>query len=97
VSGQREDPGSFLNLYRAALRLRRSHPALGYGHPGAPGLTWRDTAPGMLCFSREPGFVFAANLGPAPAQLPPHREVLLASGPVTDGKLPPDTGVWLAS
>ncbi len=97
VAGQREDPGSFLNLYRAALRLRRSHPALGYGDPGAPGITWLDAAPGMLCFTREPGFIFAANLGSVPAQLPPHRAVLLASGPVSDGKLPADTAVWLAA
>jgi alpha-glucosidase len=97
VAAQREDPDSFLNLYRAALRLRRSHPALGNGAPGAPAMTWIDAAPQMMCFSREPGFVFAANLGTGPAQLPPHREVLLASGPVSDGKLPADTAVWLAS
>jgi alpha-glucosidase len=97
AAGQRDDPGSFLNLYRAALRLRRSHPALGYGDPAAPGMSWLEAAPGMLCFTREPGFVFAANLGAAPAQLPPHREVLLASGPVSDGKLLADTAVWLAS
>jgi hypothetical protein len=28
--------------------------------------------------------------------LPAHRRVLLASGPVEDGKLPPDTAAWLA-
>jgi len=105
AAGQGGNPGSFLNLYRAALRLRRSHPALGYGRSGAgsgrsgagSGLTWLDGPPGLLCFAREPGFVFAANLGPGPAPLPRHGEVLLASGAVTDGKLPPDTAVWLAS
>jgi alpha-glucosidase len=60
-------------------------------------MTWLEAAPDVLCFTREPGFVFAANLGSGPVQLPPHREVLLASSPVTDGKLPPDTAVWLAS
>jgi alpha-glucosidase len=28
--------------------------------------------------------------------LPPHNKVLLASGPIEDGKLPPDTAAWLA-
>jgi alpha-glucosidase len=104
VAEQDGDPDSFLNLYRAALRLRRSHPALGYGRsapaqgpPGPAGLSWLDGPPGLLCFARQPSFVFAANLGSGPAQLPPHSEVLLSSGPVTDGKLPPDTAAWLAS
>ncbi len=57
----------------------------------------------MLCFAREPGFVFAANLGPDPntaAPLPPHREILLASEPDplnSDGSLRPDTAVWLSA
>jgi len=51
----------------------------------------------LLCFAREPGFVLAANLGAAPVPLPAHRDVLLASGPVADGSLPPDTAVWLGT
>ena len=37
------------------------------------------------------------NLGAGPAELPPHTEVLLASGPLEDeGRaLPSDTAVWL--
>ena len=49
-------------------------------------------------FARDPGFVFAANLGSRPLALPPHREVLLASGALApDGALPRDTAVWLAT
>jgi alpha-glucosidase len=29
--------------------------------------------------------------------LPAHREILLASGPVTGASLPPDTAVWLSA
>jgi len=100
VATQIGDPGSFLSLYRAALTLRRTHPALGRGSdddPGTPLMTWQDSAPRTLCFTREPGFTFAANLGQATVPMPPHARVLLASDPVTDGKLPPDTAVWLAS
>ena len=92
VESQLADEQSILNLYRAALRLRRAHPALGRGT-----LRWLDSGPGLLCLAREPGFVLAANLGTAPAPLPAHREILLASGPVTGGGLPPDTAAWLAA
>ena len=91
VESQLADQRSFLSLYRTALRLRRDHPALGRGT-----LRWLD-AKGLLCFAREPGFVLAANLGTAPVPLPVHREILLASGPVTDGSLPPDTAAWLSA
>ena len=79
------------SLYRTALRLRRDHPALGrrgtlrWLHAGEP-----------LCFALE-GSVFAANLGAVPAPLPAHREILLTSGLVTGGSLPPDTAAWLSS
>ena len=98
VASQIGDPGSFLNLYRSALKLRRTHPALGYrtDDPGTPLMSWLDCAPDTICFTREPGFIFAANLGAAPVPMPPHARVLLASEPVSDGKLPPDTAVWLA-
>ena len=99
VASQIGDPGSFLTLYRSALKLRRTHPALGYRteDPGTPLMSWLDYAPDTICFTREPGFIFAANLGAAPVPMPPHARVLLASDPVSDGKLPPDTAVWLAS
>jgi len=60
-------------------------------------LTPFDPGPGLLCFAREPGFILAANLGAAPAPLPAHREILLASGPVAGGTLPPDTAAWLCA
>ena len=101
VARQLEDPDSFFTLYRDALNLRRTHPALGFGEGaradgGAPDVTWLDGPDGTLFFRREPGFVFAANTGPETVPLPPHRKVLLASGPIEDGKLPPDTAAWLA-
>jgi alpha-glucosidase len=35
------------------------------------------------------------NLSRAPVGLPSHAVVILASGPLAGGKLPPDTSVWL--
>ncbi|WP_181784294.1 alpha-amylase family glycosyl hydrolase, partial [Pseudonocardia pini] len=86
-----KDPESMLNLYRAALRLRRADRALGDGP-----LTWLDVPAGALGFVREPGFAMLLNVDAAPFALPEGAEVLLASGPLTDeGLLPQDTGVWL--
>ena len=85
------DPSSMLSLYRAGLRLREKLPALGAGE-----LSWVSLGDGVLAFTREPGFMFLLNFSASPVPLPPHREILLASGPVTDS-IPTDTAVWLRS
>jgi alpha-glucosidase len=103
VQTESDDPGSFLNLYRAALRLRRELPALGTGTGTGTGadagaLRWLDSPADSLVFARDPGFVFAANLGDAPIPLPARTEVLLSTGPLPgDGTLPPDAAAWLAT
>ncbi|MFB4314702.1 glycoside hydrolase family 13 protein [Actinomadura sp. 21ATH] len=104
VERQSADPDSMLSLYRAALRLRREHPALGDGT-----LRWLVGPPGTLVFSREaaPGsgaaaagarLTCAVNLGDRTARIPAYGRPLLASGPIRpDGDcivLPPDTAVW---
>ncbi|MFF0657731.1 MULTISPECIES: glycoside hydrolase family 13 protein [Micromonospora] len=90
VRAQTGDPHSMLELYRAALTLRRAEPALGDGT-----LTWLPAPHGVLAFAREPGFTCLVNLGGAAVPLPAHDELLLASGPLDDDRLPPDTAVWL--
>ena len=96
---QASDPGSFLSLYRAALRLRRSLPALGLGTQGRGTLRWLEAPADALVFARDPGFVFAANLGREPLPLPAGTGVLLASAPLVSGgtALPPDGAAWLAA
>ena len=101
VEAQLGDPDSFLRLYQVALRLRRSHPALGRGT-----MRWLDghdavgNEQGLLCFAREPGFIFAVNLGTAAVPLPSHGTILLASEPdpvSSDGYLRPEVAVWLSA
>ncbi|WP_026875289.1 glycoside hydrolase family 13 protein [Jiangella gansuensis] len=90
VEAAEADPDSMLALYRTALRLRRSIPAV---EP----LSWVDTDAEVLAFQRGGSFACVVNFGEAPATLPAHREVLLTSGPLTeDGALPTDTAAWLA-
>ncbi|MCW2614865.1 MAG: Alpha-glucosidase/amylase family protein [Frankiales bacterium] len=90
VQAQLEDPGSVLQLYRAALRLRRSTSAL-HLEP----LTWLDVGPGVLAFDRGAAFRCVVNLSSGPVPLPGHGRLLLASGPVLGTELPPDTAAWL--
>lgn len=90
VTAQAADPNSTLRLYRDALRIRRSEPGLGDGP-----LTWLPSGLDVLAFSRPGGFACVVNLSRVSAQLPGHRDVLLASAPLSDGMLPADTAIWL--
>ncbi|MFB4290555.1 glycoside hydrolase family 13 protein [Nonomuraea sp. ATR24] len=91
AEAQEDDPASTLNLYRAALRLRREHPALGGGT-----LTWLDSPRDVLAIRREPGLTVVLNTGEEPVDPGLGGRVLLASGPLpAGGAIPPDTAVWL--
>lgn len=80
--------GSTLELYRAALDLRsrvlRDDEYLG----------WLDLGGDVISFRRGSGVVCVVNFGPRPVDVP-GGEVLLTSGPLTDGRLPADTAVWV--
>ena len=84
-----------LTLYRHALRIRRSGPLLGDGP-----ISWVPSPDGVLAFDRsEAGggecVRCISNISPAAVPFPPHATVLLASGPLDAGLLPPDTTAWL--
>jgi alpha-glucosidase len=95
VQAQTGAEGSVLELYRAALRLRREQPALGGGD-----IRWLDSPDGALLFERTDGrgatMLCAVNLSATPVSLPPGHRVFLASGPLGPaGELAPDTAAWL--
>ena len=97
VQAQEADHTSMLWLYREALRIRREQPALGTSGSAEPdGLTWLDLAPGVLAFTRPPGFTCIVTAGAESAALPPGR-VLLSSVPLTDGRLRADAAAWLVT
>ena len=50
AEAQLDDSASHLSLYRAALAIRRQHPALGDGR-----LDWVEAGDEVLCFDRDPG------------------------------------------
>jgi len=90
VEAQVGDPNSMLELYRAALSLRHSTPALGDG-----GLDWCPAQAGVLAFRRGPSFACVVNLSSRPAAIPVDGDVVLCSGDLEAGLLPPDTTAWL--
>ncbi|MEU0277155.1 glycoside hydrolase family 13 protein [Streptomyces sp. NPDC088147] len=93
VEAQTGDPGSTLELYRAALAARKEHPGLGAGDS----VEWLDAPEGVLAFTR-PGFVCTVNTTDTAVRIPAQGRVLVASGPVAvdgaEAELPADTTVW---
>ena len=96
-------------LYQAALRLRGENPALGVGElsggaTGDGGLPGKARSAGWTrrttrwCSPATPASCSPPTWAAGRSPLPPHREVLLASGALApDGALPRDTAVWLAT
>ncbi|MGC5052544.1 glycoside hydrolase family 13 protein [Micromonospora sp. DT48] len=97
VAAQTGTPGSTLELYRAALRIRGQHPALA----GVGGITWLETGPGVLAFERradETVLTCVVNISDAPVAIDGYGTPLVASATLTerDGGhlLPVDAAVW---
>ncbi|RLK23635.1 alpha-glucosidase [Micromonospora sp. M71_S20] len=83
VAAQAGVPGSTLELYRTALRIRREHPALA---ADAGGVTWLEAGPGMLAFSRTAGdtvLTCVVNISGAPALIDGYGAPIAASEPLT--------------
>ena len=96
ADAQRGVAGSTLELYRAALRLRRE---LGLG---AGRLAWAegfgaDVVAAHVTAPDGAPVLVVANLGPEPVALPPGARVLLASGALDEaGRVPQDVTAWVS-
>ncbi|MEU5384500.1 glycoside hydrolase family 13 protein [Kitasatospora cineracea] len=105
VEAQTGDPRSVLELYRSALRVRRTDPALGAGRS----VEWLDLAPGVLAFRRDSdqgAVVCAVNTTGEPVRVPGDvlGTLLLASADEPqvaqdsgDVLLPADSAGWWRS
>ncbi|MCP2264585.1 glycoside hydrolase family 13 protein [Promicromonospora thailandica] len=88
VEVQEDDAASTLTLYRRALGLRRELQT-------EEELTWVETGHAdVLAFRRPNGWLSVTNFGDAAVDLP-DGEVLLASAPLENGRLPGATTAWL--
>ncbi|GAA2706047.1 glycoside hydrolase family 13 protein [Micromonospora olivasterospora] len=99
VAAQTGVPGSTLEHYRIALRIRREHPTLA---ADAGGVTWLEgTGPGVLAFSRSAGDVVltcVVNLSDAPVLVDGYGRPLTASARLAEQGaghvLPVDAAAW---
>ncbi|MEU6863630.1 glycoside hydrolase family 13 protein [Streptomyces sp. NPDC046876] len=92
VAAQTGDPGSTLELYRSALRIRRERADLGAGDA----VEWLPSPEGVLAFRRG-SFVCTVNTTAEAVAMAAPGTVLLASAelePGEPGTLPADTAVW---
>jgi alpha-glucosidase len=89
VQKQLDAPGSTLSFFRRAIELRR-----GRREFVGSTLEWLDSPCDALVFRVAGGLVCALNAGRRAMALP-DGELLLASGALVDGKLPPNTAAWL--
>ena len=86
---QDTNKASTLNMYRAALAIRKAENGLGDGP-----MSWIDAGEKVIAFTRPGNFACFVNFG-REVSLPEGAEVLLSSGPLNQEKLPTDTAVWL--
>lgn len=98
VAAQTGVPDSTLELYRTALRIRRTHPALS---TAAAQIVWEETRPGILAFTRAAGgtaLTCVVNIGDAPLVSTEYGELLVASTALTrEGSgylIPVDAAAW---
>jgi alpha-glucosidase len=87
VAAQRRAPGSTWSFYRRALRERRRVATLPEDLEVVGG---RST----VLHLRRGGLDIICNCGSRAVRIP-QGEVVLSSGPLRDGLLPPDTAVWV--
>jgi alpha-glucosidase len=87
VAAQEGEPSSTLELYRAALGLRRKLQT-------EEALEWVESGDEVLHFVRPGGWHCVTNFGSRPVALPAGT-VAVSSGPLDGGMLPPDTTAWV--
>jgi alpha-glucosidase len=89
VEKQLADPASTLSFFRQAIELRRSRTEFG-----GLAIEWLHSPADSVAFRNSGGVACVVNAGRRAIALPA-GEVLLASGPLVDGQLPPNTAAWL--
>jgi alpha-glucosidase len=97
VEAQQGVPGSTLELYRAALAVRRERPDLGAGDS----VEWLKAPEGVLAFRRGEFVCVANTTGESVTAPVGSGRVLIASDEVAEAdgeiKVPGDTTVWWAT
>jgi alpha-glucosidase len=88
ADAEADDPNSTFALFRTAIRIRREVPDLVQG-----AFEWAEAPVNVLCYRR--GAVTVLVNASAHDVALPAGDVLVASGPLGDATVPPDTAVWV--
>ena len=95
---EESDQGSFLNLYRTSLALRKRHAGLG----GEAPVQWQDAPEGVLYFKRDAGFALLANTTDSAIEFNIHSAAMILhqsqTGATISGtviSIPANTTLWL--
>ena len=90
VDTQQGVTGSFFEMVKAALAIRKGEPGLGDGQ-----MDWIDVNDDVIAFERPGKFACYVNFGAADAVIPFGAKVLVASSELKGEHIPTDTAVWL--
>ena len=90
VDTQQGVSGSFFEMVKLALRIRKGESGLGDGD-----MNWIEVNDDVIAFERPGKFACYVNFGPAEVVIPYGAEVLVASAPLKAEHIPTDTAVWL--
>ena len=90
VDTQQGVAGSFFEMIKQALKIRKAEAGLGDGE-----MNWLDSTDDVIAFSRPGKFACYVNFGPAEVVIPYGAEVLISSAPLKGEHIPADTAVWL--
>jgi len=82
--------GSFFEMVKTALAIRKTESGLGDGQ-----MDWIEVSDDVIAFQRPGKFACYVNLGKSEAVIPYGSEVLLASSELKGEHIPTDTAVWL--
>jgi alpha-glucosidase len=89
VEKESADPNSTLSFFQRIIELRKQRSEFDGDE-----VHWLTAPRNALTFRRPGGLMCALNAGRRPIALP-RGELMLASAPLVDGKLPPDAAAWL--
>ena len=90
VDTQQGVAGSFFEMVKQALNIRKAEPGLGDGE-----MNWLDSTDDVIAFQRPGKFACYVNFGVADVVIPYGAKVLVASAPLKGEHIPTDTAVWL--
>jgi alpha-glucosidase len=91
-AAQEDDSTSTLELYRTALRWRRTFAA---DFAADETLTWIERGPTVLSFSRSNGLICVVNFGADGVALPAGKVIASSHDLDSGNRLPADAAVWI--